>query len=191
MSDLDKATETQINNIEAKTGQSLSALTEIINASPLTKHSDLREMIIKEFNLGYGDANLLVHIAKKSAGPIISDEGEKSIEAVVSEIYSGKNASLISIHDEVMKRIQQLGDFEIAPKKKYLSLRRKKQFAMLGPGTKNRVELGLNMKGLEGTNRLESLPPGGMCQYRVFISNLSDVDDVLMSWIKTAYDSAG
>ena len=112
-------------------------------------------------------------------------------EAAVEEYYSGKNEALRPIHEAVMKRIEKLGEFEIAPKKKYLSLRRKKQFAMVGPGSKGRVEIGLNMKDVQGTDRLESLPPGGMCQYRVFLHEPSDVNDELMAWVKTAFESAG
>ena len=47
------------------------------------------------------------------------------------------------------------------------------------------------MKGVEGTSRLEVLPAGRMCQYRIYLSDVSDVNDELMGWIKEAYDSAG
>ena len=191
MSNPDRALETQIKNIETRTGKSLSELREIINQSPLTKHSELREMMREQFDLGYGDANMLVHIARQSSDPGSSNASDQSLHEVVDVIYSGKKEDLRQIHDAVMEKINTLGEFEIAPKKKYLSLRRKKQFAMVGPGTRDRVEVGLNMKGVASTPRLESLPPGGMCQYRVYLSQLSEVDDLLLGWIKIAYDSAG
>jgi hypothetical protein len=56
------------------------------------------------------------------------------------------------------------------PKKGYLSLRRKKQFAVVGPRTKGRLEIGLNAKDLGGSGRLVSMPAGGMCQSRVFLT---------------------
>jgi hypothetical protein len=90
-----------------------------------------------------------------------------------------------------MAQIQTLGEFEIAPKKGYLSLRRKKQFAMLGPASKGRIEVGLNMKGVTATDRLLEQPPGGMCQYKVFLTSSDEADAELLAWIQQAYDSAG
>lgn len=39
---------------------------------------------------------------------------------------------------------------------------------------------------VESTLRLESLKPGGMCQYKVYLTQLADVDDELMGWITRA-----
>jgi hypothetical protein len=89
-----------------------------------------------------------------------------------------------------MKAAGALGDFEIAPKKTYLSLRRKKQFAMVGPATNTRIEVGLNMKDVKGTKRLEQLPPGGMCQYKVRLGSVDEVDAELIAWIRRAYDAS-
>ena len=80
--------------------------------------------------------------------------------------------------------------FEIAPKKTYLSLRRKKQFAMIGPATNTRFEVGLNMKGVAGTARLEAQKPGGMCQYKVKLTAPAEVDKELVGWIRQAYDAS-
>ena len=90
----------------------------------------------------------------------------------------------------VMREVRAFGAFEIAPKKTYLSLRRRKQFAKVGPATNTRVEVGLNMKGVPGTGRLEALPPGGMCQYRVKLTAAGELDRELIAWIRRAYDES-
>ena len=33
--------------------------------------------------------------------------------------------------------------------------------------------------------------PGGMCQYKVFLSGLDEVDAELAAWLRQAYDRAG
>ncbi len=62
---------------------------------------------------------------------------------------------------------------------------------MIGPATKTRVEVGLNMKGVPETERLKGLPAGGMCQYKVNVTDPAEVDKELVAWIRQAYDSAG
>jgi hypothetical protein len=47
------------------------------------------------------------------------------------------------------------------------------------------------MKDVAGTSRLEALPPGGMCQYKVKVTQAREVDKELIGWVRRAYDSAG
>ena len=101
---------------------------------------------MQEFGLGHGDANTLVHAIRKSDGTSAA-EG-KSDSQVLDEIYAGPKSGMRSIHEALMKQIQGFGEFEISPKKGYVSLRRKKQFAMLGPKTNTRFEVGINAKEL-------------------------------------------
>ncbi len=89
-----------------------------------------------------------------------------------------------------MAAIASFGAFEVAPKKAYLSLRRKKQFAMVGPATNSCVEVGLNMKGVPGNARLLAQAPGGMCQYKVRLTETKDVDAELIRWIRLAFDQS-
>ena len=90
-----------------------------------------------------------------------------------------------------MALIEPYGAFEVAPKKGYVSLRRKKQFATLGPATQTQVELGLNAKGLPAHARLKLMPPGGMCQYTLRLSSTADIDARVAAWLRAAFDAAG
>jgi hypothetical protein len=47
------------------------------------------------------------------------------------------------------------------------------------------------MKDVPGTSRLQAMPPGGMCQYKVKVADASEVDAELVSWVRRAYESAG
>ena len=190
MSTVDKATETQLKNIQAKTGKTLAQLHAIISKSSLEKHGQIVAMLKTELGIGHGDANLLAHIHKQTDAGQSKATAAKPDDAT-DQIYSGKKAALRPIHDKLMTAIAKFGDFEIAPKKTYLSLRRKKQFAMIGPATQSQVEVGLNIKDLKGTDRLQAERPGGMCQFKVRVSDAKEVDRELLGWIKAAYDAAG
>jgi hypothetical protein len=184
MSSLDQAYSTQLKNIQTKTGQTLDQLYAFIQKSKLAKHSEVRAMLKRDLGLSYGDANMLaLHYFKSNQQTPSGDP--------LDEIYSGAKADLRPIHDKLMSAINKLGEFEIAPKKGYLSLRRKKQFAMIGPATQARIEVGLNMKGVKPTVRLIAQPAGGMCQYKVYVLTAKEVDKEIIGWIKQAYDSAG
>ncbi len=180
MSIVDQAVATQLKNIEKKTGKSFAELRTMILASGLGKVGLIRDMLKTDLGLGHGDANALAILALK---PVSEADP-------VDEIYSGPKSALRPIHDKIMAEFHKLGEFEIAPKKTYLSLRRKKQFAMLGPATNSRIELGLNMKDVPATERLLAEKPGGMCQYKVKITDTGEVDKELLAWVRTAYDAS-
>jgi hypothetical protein len=191
MNIVDQATQTQLANIQSRMGKSLDELFALIRASGLVKHGEIREMLKRDLGMGYGDANALAGAFLKSAGEGAAPVAEAAQEGVVAEMYSGAKGGLRPIHDKLMAAIAELGPFEIAPKKAYVSLRRKKQFATVGPATKTRVDVGLNMKGVPATGRLIELPPGGMCQYRVSLTEPNEVDEELMAWVGQAYEGAG
>jgi hypothetical protein len=115
----------------------------------------------------------------------------KSSEAVLDEIYSGAKASQRPIHEALMKHIAKFGEFEVVPKKGYVSLRRKKQFAMIGPKTNTRFEVGINGKDLKKTPRLLEQPKGSMCNYIVNLTDAKEVDSELVAWLQSAYEGAG
>ena len=189
MSSLDKAVQTQLENIQKKTGKSLDELAAIVKESGLTKHGEIRDMLKETFGLGHGDANALVHAVFQSDGQRAAQG--KSADAVLDEIYTGPKAGMRPIHDALMKEIVKFGEFEIVPKKGYVSLRRKKQFAMIGPKTNTRFEVGINAKDLKKDARLLEQPKGSMCNYVVNVTEAREVDSELIAWIKSAYESAG
>jgi hypothetical protein len=189
MSSLDKAVQTQIDNIQKKTGKSLAELSAIVQKSGLTKHGEIRDMLKEKLGLGHGDANTLVHVVLKSDGERAA-EG-KNEEAVLDEIYSGAKAGFRPIHEKLMKEIGRFGVFEVVPKKGYVSLRRRKQFAMIGPKTNTRFEVGLNAKDFRKNARLLEQPKGSMCNYIVQLTDAQEVDSELVAWIKSAYEGAG
>jgi hypothetical protein len=194
MADPAAATITQLTNIQARTGQTIAALHAAIAGSGATKHGEKRSWLMANFGLGYGDANAVVLFMGKPipdlgagvvATPLPAAEGDP-----LDAIYTGAKSGLRPLHDVVMSAIQGFGAFEAAPKKTYISLRRKKQFAMVGPATKDSVEIGLNAKDLPAHPRLKLQPPGSMCNATTRITSAAEVDAALIGWLRQAYDAA-
>ena len=144
-------------------------------------------MLKRDLGMGHGDANLIAQTVLQ-ADMAATNLG---LEDVLNGIYAGPKAHMHPIHEALMNRIKTFGSFEVAPKKTYVSLRRKKQFAMIGPSTNTRFEVGLKMKAVTPTARLEQMPAGAMCQYRVQLSNPEEVDDELIGWIRHAFETSG
>lgn len=183
--DVQKAIGSQLANIESRYGRSLADLSEALVTSGKERHSDLVAYAKEALGMSHGDANTLTHYLRGN----LADEAAAGDP--LDTIYVGPKAALRPIHDALAAALADFGDYETAPKKGYVSLRRKKQFAMVGPATNTKVEVGLNVKGLTGAERLVEQAPGGMCQYKVRLGDASEVDDELLGWLRAAYDAAG
>jgi hypothetical protein len=194
MADPTAALITQLRNVLTRSGQSIAQLHLALEGCGLAKHGEKRSWLMERYGLGYGDANTVVALQGKPLPAL--DGAAPALPAVadgdpLDAIYAGNKAGLRDLHEALMARIDALGEFEIAPKKTYLSLRRKKQFAMVGPATASQIEIGLNCRSLPEDPRLKVLPPGGMCQASTRIADASEIDETLLDWIRLAYASAG
>ena len=118
------------------------------------------------------------------------DASSVSVDDALSAIYSGAKAALRPIHDKVMDDVNRFGQFETVPKQSYVSLRRTKPFAMIGPATDARVEVGLNLEGVDGAGRLLAMPPGSLCSHVVKLTSVADANAELTAWLRAAYDAA-
>ena len=171
---------TMIANLPEKTGKGLDEWLAIVQASGLDKHGKIVAMLKSEHNMTHGFANLVASRALESDEPV----------DLVAAQYAGPKAGLKPIHDAIIAFAKGLGDdVEIAPKKTSVSLRRKKQFALITPATKSRVDLGLALKGDEPHGRLEK--GDAMCSHRVRLEAPGEFDDEVMAWMAEAYSRSG
>jgi hypothetical protein len=196
MADPQAATLTQLRNIQAKTGRSIAQLHAALEATGLAKVGDKRSWLMAQFELGYGDANTVALLVGKlppglDAVPTAAAAPTAPAGDPLDALYAGPKAHLREVHEAVMQVVRSFGTFEEAPKKTYISLRRSKQFAMVGPATKDAVEIGLNAKDLPAHARLKVQPPGSMCQATTRIGSAKEVDAALRGWLKQAFDAAG
>jgi len=175
-----------IANMKEKTGKTLEQWIAIANKSSQEKHGAIVKYLKDEHGMTHGFANLVAHKKLKS------DAGSAGDTDLVAAQYSGPKSDLKPIYDAVIKAVTGLGkDVEISPKKAYVSLRRNKQFALVQPSTKTRVDLGINLKGKPGTQRLElSGSFNSMVSHRVRLTKPGDVDGAVKNWLKLAYSQA-
>lgn len=168
-----------------KTGKPLAHWIKVVQDSKIEKHKAIIDYLKSKHGFTYGFANFVAFKSKKSdAGSINDDE-------LLTNQYKGKEA-LFPIYKKLIAAIAHFGDDIIkTPKKGSVSMIRKKQFALIKPATKTRIDLGLKLKGKAITERLENSGPfGSMCTHRVRLSSVEEVDAELVAWLEEAYQMA-
>lgn len=175
-----------IANMKEKTGKTLEQWIAIASRSGLPKHGELVKMLKSDYGMTHGFANLVAHKTLKSDAGSVADSAD-----LIATQYSGAKADLKPIYDAIIAEAKKCGEIEISPKKSYVSLRRSKQFAIIQPSTKTRVDLGLNLKGESATGRLEESGSfNSMVTHRVRLERPQDVDNDVKTWLKKAWTAA-
>ena len=187
--DVDAALQSQIRNIEATYGKPLDHWFAVIDASGLTKHNQVVAMLKTDHGLAHGAAHRVSLLARQRPDADAAAAPADPADA----LYAGAKAGLRPLHDALLGQIRALGAFDIAPKTGYLSLRRRKQFAMIQPSTASRIDLGLILPATTpATGRLEPAAKfNPLFTHRVRITAATDLDDELRGWLATAYALAG
>jgi len=157
-----------------KTGKSLTHWIKIVHATKIEKHKAIIDYLKSEHGFTYGYANFVAHKSKKS------DAASQEADDLLANQYKGKE-SLKPIYEALVAAIEKFGtDITQTPKKSAVSMIRKKQFALIKPATKTRIDLGLKIKGKPTMDRLENSGPfGSMCTHRVRLTTADQVDNEL------------
>jgi predicted transport protein len=184
----DEATQNMIKNLEEKYGKSLDEWIAVVNASGLEKPGQQVSYLKAKHGMTHGYANLVVQMGKRQA---MADASDGELDLVANQ-YAGDKAALRPIYDAIIAKVNQFGkDVEVSPKRTYVSLRRNRQFALIQPSTKTRVDVGLNLKDVEPQGNLEAAGSfNAMCTHRMRLESKADVTDELVGWLKAAYDAA-
>jgi predicted transport protein len=183
---MDKTVLTMLENLKEKTGHSLDEWKKIIAKEKLAKHGEIVKFLKESHKVTHGYAS---EIALKVLG---SDaDSTTDMDGLIESQYKGKE-HLKEYYDKLIAEIKKFGaEFEIAPKKTYVSLKRKKQFIILNPASKTRFEIGFNLKGVEAKGKLENEKPNGICSHKINLSDISEIDKEVIDWVKKAFDNAG
>lgn len=179
---MDKALQTMINNMPEKTGKSLQEWTGILKDKNFEKHGVAVKYLKSEHGVTHGFANTIVTLSKND---------QHSSDDLLTNQYKGKE-NLQPIYDKLIAEISKFGDdITNTPKKASVSLIRKRQFALIKPATKTRIDLGLKIKDKPISGKLENSGPfGSMCTHRVQLHSIDDIDSNVISWLQEAYEKS-
>jgi len=146
------------------------------------KHGEAVNYLKTEHGVTHGFANTIVTLSKDS---------QETPDDLVTNQYKGKE-DLKAIYEKLVTEISKFGnDITNTPKKASVSMIRKRQFALIKPATKTRIDLGLKIKDKPTTERLENSGPfGTMCTHRVQLTSINEIDSELINWLKEAYKKA-
>jgi len=185
MGTVDDANARMRRNIEERTGKTFAAWINIARKLGTDNHGDIVAYLKLEGPMGHGYANMIAHEARKP--------GAVSEEDPIDALYAGPKTALRPIYGAIVKTVTSFGrDIEFAPRKTYVSFRRARQFALVQPSTATRVDVGINLKGVAPTGRLEAAGTwNGMVSHRVRIGTVEEFDIDVKMWLKQAYDQAG
>lgn len=175
-----------IANLKTKTGKTLPQWLKIASQSKLAKHGEIVRHLKTDHGVTHGFANLIAQqYFSQGQKPVSGDD-------LVDAQYQGPKAELRPIYDAVTKMVSRLGkDVDVSPKKTYVSYRRNKQFALIQPSTRDRIDLGINLKGAPAGERLEASGSfNAMVSHRVRLTSKKDVNAELKGWLQKAYDAA-
>ena len=183
----DPQLQTMIQNMPEKTGKALAEWFGLIEKSKLEKHGEIMQLLKGEHAVSHGFANTITLLYRQQAAG-----GAATNEDMIDQQYSKKQA-LKPIYDRLISAVGQFGeDVQLSPKKAYVSLRRARQFGIIQPSTKSRMDLGLNLKDVEaGGVLIEGDKWSGMCSHRIELHGPEDVTLDVLDWLRKAYDQAG
>ncbi len=180
--DVDAATQTMIENLPARTGRTREEWFGVLDAAGLDRHAAAIAFLKSEHGVSHGYANLIVTLHRSQGAVTTSSD-------LVDAQYAGRKAGLRPLYERLLTELTAFGDdVEVAPKKTGVSVRRRKQFALVEAPSAARVSVGLNLRGVAGTARLKEAT--GMCTHRVDVTAVDDIDDELVGWLREAYDRA-
>jgi hypothetical protein len=173
-------------NIEAQTGASVADWVARVRAEGLARHGGMVAWLKTAHGLSHSHAN---HIAKRALE--VSTPGADGDP--VAHLFEGGKEVLRPLYDRLAAEALRLGpDVEISPKKANASVRRARQFALIQPTTRTRLDLGLILRGREAAGRLEASGSfNAMFTHRVKLAAAEDIDAEVLAWLKDAYAEAG
>jgi hypothetical protein len=180
-----------IRNIHEKTGKTFEEWVELTKSAGLATRRERIAWLKREHELGHVTASVI----SDEAGGTGKLQTYSDTTALVDNLFSGKNAGLRPVYEELVEAARGLGeDVALTPCKTYVGLGRNRQFAILKPVAGSRVDIGLALKETVPSGRLEaagSLGGSDRITHRIRIASADDIDEEVRGWLAAAYEGDG
>ena len=180
-----------IANLPAKTGRDFDGWITLIREQAITgqgmsKIGEVVNWLKREYGLGHSTAFILASEALKPANYVPPTD-----EEIIAAQYAGAKAALRPIFEKVLACVRTLGDdVRIEPRQTYVAFARARQFALIQPSTKTRVDLGFVLPDVAPTGRLNASTNfgSGSINRRVALAAPAEVDAEIEGWLRQAYE---
>lgn len=181
--------QTYLDNIKAQTGMTpddfMAEAKKKGFLEPGVKATQITNWLKEDYGLGYGHAGAIYKIIRDSQSPKLS------VDQKVDKFFTGAKADWRPSFDKILARCEKFGPVVIDPAAAYLSLTRDgKKFAIIA-ATKDRLDVGIKLKGVDPEGRYEASGKwNSMVTHRVRITDPKEIDADLFAWLKKAYAAA-
>ena len=175
-------------NLPAKTGRTFEEWIDLTREKGPASRKERIAWLKSEHGIGTVTANFIAADAEgRSMAEEYADEN-----ALLDGMYAGERAALRPLYDELAKTARKLGpEVELTVCKTYVGIRRGRQFGMIRPTTRTRVDLGLVLPGAKAAGRLQNAGSIGndRMTHRIEIASRKDIDAELKKWLRAAFDA--
>jgi len=179
-----------LDNIKAKTGLSPDDFKALAKKKdflkPGVKVGEIVAWLKQDFGLGRGHAMAIVLLLKQENTPPASRDER------IDKLFSQNKKHWRVTYDQLMKQLGGFGqDVKASATDSYISLLKgKRKFAVVGV-TAERLDIGLKLKGVEPSGRLEAAGSwNSMVTHRVRIHEPKQLDKEVLAWLEQAYAAA-
>ncbi len=168
--------------LEERTGEGVDAWNRRIDAAQPADEQQLRAWLAGQGVTGYAQSLLVM---ERFGYPDF-------MQASASELIEGQYAdrpALRPVLDAILAAAAALGPVAIQARKTYVSLvSQRRTFARAQPTTRQRVDLGLRLDGLDPGGRLQPSKIHETMPLQIGLSSPDEVDGEVLEWLQKAYD---
>ncbi|MBI3941583.1 MAG: hypothetical protein HY326_01100 [Chloroflexi bacterium] len=168
--------------LEERTGADVDTWNQRIQAESFSNEKDLRAWLAQQGVTGYAQSLLVM---ERFGYP---DFFRASADELIDAQYADR-PQLRPIFDAIIDAAAGLGEVVIQTRKTYVSLvSPRRTFARVQPTTKQRVDLGLRLDGLQPGGRLQPSKIHESMPVQISFAAPGEVDAEALAWLQQAYE---